>query len=50
MQDAIKDSEKTAPEITAGDKVTKRAQIRIYKQMLEDCQGWTIDEEEVGEI
>lgn len=49
LHSAIKDLEKSAPEITAGDKATKKTQLRIYKQMLEDCKGWTLDEEEVGE-
>lgn len=30
-------------------KTTKTAQLKIYKQMLKDCQGWTLDEEEVVE-
>ena len=50
LQGAIEDLGTTASEITADNKAAKRAQVRIYKQMLEDCQGWTIDEEEVGEI
>lgn len=49
LHSAIEDLEKSAPEITAENKVAKRTQLKIYKQMLGDCKGWTLDEEEVGE-
>lgn len=49
LEGAIKDLEQLSPEASKEEKAAKRANLRIYKQMLEDCQGWTLDEEEVKE-
>lgn len=49
LEGAIEDLEMLSPEASKEEKAAKRANLRIYKQMLEDCQGWTLDEEEVGE-
>ena len=49
LEGAIEDLERLSPEVNKEEKAAKRANLRIYKQMLEDCQGWTLDEEEVGE-
>ena len=49
LEGAIKDLEQLSPEASKEEQATKRANLRIYKQMLEDCKGWTLDEEEVGE-
>ena len=48
LEGAIEDLEQLSPEVSKEEKAAKRANLRIYKQMLEDCQGWTLDEEEVG--
>ena len=48
LEGAIEDLEQLSPEASKEEKAAKRANLRIYKQMLEDCQGWTLDEEEVG--
>lgn len=49
LEGAIEDLELLSPETSKEEKVAKKANLRIYKQMFEDCQGWTLDEEEVGE-
>lgn len=48
LEGAIEDLEQLSSEANKEEKAAKRANLRIYKQMLEDCQGWTLDEEEVG--
>lgn len=49
LEGAIKNLEQLSPEASKEEKAAKKANLRIYKQMLEDCQGWILDEEEVGE-
>lgn len=48
LEGAIEKLEQLSPEASKEEKAARRANLRIYKQMLEDCQGWTLDEEEVG--
>ena len=47
LEGAIENLEHLSSEASKEEKAAKRANLRIYKQMLEDCQGWTLDEEEV---
>lgn len=49
LEGAIEDLELLSPETSKEEKAAKKANLKIYKQMLEDCQGWTLDEEEIGE-